>query len=78
MWDGRIKGNNQDQEGKCEYVFDRKIKSWKGNLYDIQIVNEKTTETSFLSMDQIYEMLGHPSDEIIKATARKLNIKAAD
>ena len=35
-------------------------------------------ENVFLSMDDIHKMLGHPSEEITKATADKLMIKTAD
>ena len=58
-------------KGKYEYIFDRKIKSGKGNLYGIQIIN-KMKDKAYLSMNRIHEMLGHPSEEITKATANKM------
>ena len=70
--------NIKIKKGRRDYIFDRKIKSRKVNLYAIKIVNNKAAETSFFSMDQVHEMLGHPSEEITKATARKLNIKTSE
>ena len=65
------------KKGKREYVFDQKIRSGKGNLYGIRIIDYKNdkNDKAYLSINDIHEMLGHPSEEITKATAFKLNLK---
>ena len=67
------------KKGCSEYKFDHRIKNGKGNLYGIQIVErncDKITskETTLLSMNDLHEKLGHPSADITKATATKLNM----
>ena len=62
------------KKGKNEYIFDHKIRSGKGNLYGIRIIDTKS-DKAYLSINEIHEMLGHPSEEITKAKVRKLNMK---
>ena len=64
------------KKGKNEYIFDHKLQSGKGNLYGICII-DKISDAAFLSMNEIHEMMGHPSEQITKATARQLNIKSS-
>ena len=81
----RLEGNNQVikiKKGRQEYLFDHKINKGKGTLYGIRIVNKRHQEKnkgsgdySMCSMDRIHAKLGHPSVEITKATASKLNLK---
>ena len=65
-------------KGKYEYIFDRKIKSGKGIFYGICIVKKKRNDKAYLSMNEIHEMLGHPSKDIAKTTADKMNIKVTE
>ena len=64
-------------KGKNEYKFDHKIKNGKGTLYGIQI-NQKKNDSALLTMNELHEQLGHPSAEITKATAQKLQLKLTD
>ena len=65
-------------KGKNKYLFDIKIKSGKGNLYGICIIDQDITDKCCLSMNDVHEMLGHPSKEFTQATAKKLNLKVTD
>ena len=81
----KLEGTNQMikiKKGRKEYLFDHRIKKGKGTLYGIRIIdrrNQKKTKESddysMYSMDKIHAQLGHPSAEITKATASKLNLK---
>ena len=72
------------KKGRSEYKFDHRIKNGKGNLYGIQIEERKSNkkitskETGLLSLNELHEKLGHPSTEITKATANKLNLRIAE
>ena len=46
-------------------------------IYGIRIIDIKNNKNNkaYLSINEIHEMLGHPSKEITKATACKLNLK---
>ena len=56
------------KKGKNEYIFHHKLQSGKGNVYGICII-DKISDAAFLSMNEIHEMLGYPSEQITKATA---------
>ena len=82
----KLEGTNQMikvKKGRQEYVFDHRIKKGKGILYGIRIIDrrdQKKTKGSedylMRSMERIHAQLGHPSAEITKATASKLNLKS--
>ena len=76
-----MKGSRKTIElikGKTKYLFDIKIKSGRGNLYGIRIIDQNTTDKCYLSMNDVHEMLGHPSKEIAQATAKKMKLQITD
>ena len=57
------------------YTVDHKIKSGKENIYGIGILRWNTVNTALLSMMDVHKQLGHPSAEITKAPAEKLQLR---
>ena len=75
--EGTLKMMEISKSGKT-YVFDRHIKSGKGFLFAMKISkDEQQTKKKERRSDlmKIHQELGHPSEDLTRATGLKLNLK---
>ena len=71
------------KKGKNEYFFDQKIKSGKGYIFGIRIVNtcepegkrHVTKKGQSYEIMRFHEMLGHTSEALTRTTAKKMGIR---